>query len=65
MTAGGRHLPFTVRSTVQEEDEERLRGFLDAIDAAGDLIPKQGPDATAFAAINFMKSLTASLGLLH
>ena len=62
MTAGDRRLPFTVGSTVREGDEERLKGFFDA---AGDLIPKQGPDATAFAAINFMKSLTASLGLLH
>lgn len=51
--------------SARKRDEERLKGFFDAVDAAGNLIPKQGPDATAFAAINFIRSLTVSLGLLH
>ena len=49
----------------RKRDEEKLKGFFDAVDAAGNLIPKQGPDAMAFAAISFIKSLTANLGLLH
>ena len=51
--------------SARKRDEERLKGFFDAVDAAGNLIPKQGPDATAFAAINFIRSLTVSLRLLH
>ena len=42
----------------------RLKAFFEEVDGAGDLLPKAGPDATAAAAINFMKSLTKSLGLL-
>ncbi|WP_220270573.1 hypothetical protein, partial [Eggerthella lenta] len=41
-----------------------LRGFFNAVEGAGDLLPKTGPDATAAAAINFIRSLTKSLGLL-
>lgn len=57
--------PFSAVFQQRKRDEERLKGFFDAIDAAGDLIPKQGPDATAFAAISFIRSLTVSLELLH
>ena len=35
------------------------------VDEAADLLPKAGPDAKAAAAINFIKSLTRSLGLLE
>ncbi len=48
----------------RERDTRRLSEFFDEADAAGDLLPRTGPDATATAAINFLKSLTISLGLI-
>ena len=48
----------------KERDTEKLRAFFAEADKAGDLLPKTGPDATANAAIDFIKSLTKSLGLL-
>lgn len=57
--------PASALHRPRKRDEEKLKGFFDAVDAAGNLIPKQGPDAMAFAAISFIKSLTANLGLLH
>lgn len=48
----------------KERDIERLRGFFAEVDKAGNLLPRIGPDATASAAIGFIRSLTKSLGLL-
>lgn len=50
--------------SARKRDAEKLRGFFNAVEGAGDLLPKTGPDATAAAAINFIRSLTKSLGLL-
>ena len=52
----------TSRKTL--EAVAKRRGFFNAVEGAGDLLPKTGPDATAAAAINFIRSLTKSLGLL-
>lgn len=48
----------------KKRDLKRLADFFNEVDRAGDLIPKTGPDATAWAAIEFMRSLTKSLGLV-
>lgn len=49
----------------RERDERRLAEFFSEFDADGGLLPRTGPDATAAAAIKFMKSLTISLGLIN
>lgn len=43
----------------------RLKSFFDEVDEAAGLLPSTGPDAKAAAGIDFIKSLTRSLGLLN
>lgn len=59
-----RYATIVPNCSAKKRDIERLRGFFDEVEAAGDLLPRTGPDATAAAAISFIRFLTESLHLL-
>lgn len=48
----------------RERDTRKLEEFFNKVKEADELLPKTGPDATATAAISFIRSLTKSLRLI-